>query len=249
MSSPNSQPLKSDWQTQKLASAYLDGVRGAIPAAQLQLEIILKIVQLWCPKPRYILDLGCGNGILGRFLLEHFPSSQGLFGDFSEPMLAAVRQNLGDHPRAKVYALDFSERQWRSFLPDNIPLDVVISGFAIHHQPDRRKQDLYQEIYDALAPGGLFLNLEHVASLHRSGEDLFDALFVDYLHDFHRHKTPEISREEVMQRYYQRADKIENILAPVTDQCDWLRTIGFQEVDCFFKLFELSLFGGRKPQA
>ena len=34
----------------------------------------------------------------------------------------------------------------------------------------------------------------------------------------------------------------ENIPAPVETQCQWLRDIGFQEVDCFFKTFELALF-------
>jgi hypothetical protein len=38
----------------------------------------------------------------------------------------------------------------------------------------------------------------------------------------------------------------EYILAPVDLQCAWLRLIGFQDVDCFFKVFELALFGGRK---
>ncbi len=39
---------------------------------------------------------------------------------------------------------------------------------------------------------------------------------------------------------------MENILALVEDQCDWLREIGFSDVDCFFKLFEVAIFGGRK---
>ena len=38
----------------------------------------------------------------------------------------------------------------------------------------------------------------------------------------------------------------ENILASVEEQCDWLRRIGYQDVDCFLKTFELALFGGRK---
>jgi hypothetical protein len=40
--------------------------------------------------------------------------------------------------------------------------------------------------------------------------------------------------------------KRENILAPVEEQCRWLRLIGFADVDCFLKVFELALFGGRK---
>ena len=42
------------------------------------------------------------------------------------------------------------------------------------------------------------------------------------------------------------ADKKENKPASVEMQCQWLRGIGFQDVDCFFKTFELALFGGRK---
>jgi len=29
-------------------------------------------------------------------------------------------------------------------------------------------------------------------------------------------------------------------------QCEWLREIGFNEVDCYMKIFELALFGGIK---
>jgi len=44
-----------------------------------------------------------------------------------------------------------------------------------------------------------------------------------------------------------RPDKAANILAPVETQCRWLRRIGFVEVDCYFKHFELAVFGGRRP--
>ena len=46
--------------------------------------------------------------------------------------------------------------------------------------------------------------------------------------------------------YKKRPDKKENILARVEMQCDWIREIGYSDVDCFFKVFELALFGGRK---
>jgi len=34
----------------------------------------------------------------------------------------------------------------------------------------------------------------------------------------------------------------------VESQLDWLRELGFADVDCFFKAFELAVFGGRKPE-
>ena len=33
-------PQKSEWQTKELATSFLEGVRGAMPCADLQLEII-----------------------------------------------------------------------------------------------------------------------------------------------------------------------------------------------------------------
>jgi SAM-dependent methyltransferase len=82
---------KSEWQTKELATAFLKGVRGAIPGADLHSAVVGKIVQLWCHAPSAILDVGCGDGILGRFLLDIFPSARGVFVDFSEPMLDAVK--------------------------------------------------------------------------------------------------------------------------------------------------------------
>jgi tRNA (cmo5U34)-methyltransferase len=34
--------------------------------------------------------------------------------------------------------------------------------------------------------------------------------------------------------------------APVERQCEWLRDVGYADVDCFFKVFELAVFGGRR---
>ena len=237
---------KSEWQTKELSAAFLEGVRGAMPAADLQLSVIGKIVQLWRDTPSHILDLGCGNGILGRFLLNIFPSALGVFVDFSEPMLEAARKNLGDMLQTRVFQADFSTPQWTDVVISYQPFDVVVSGFAIHHQSDERKRVLYSEILDLLAPGGIFLNLEHVASSSSAVGKLFDEFFIDHLHDFHARSDPAGSRQEIADKYYTRPDKKENILAPVDEQCRWLRDLGYRNVDCFFKIFELALFGGRK---
>jgi methylase of polypeptide subunit release factors len=101
----------SKWQTDELVAAFLQGVRGAIPAAGLQLEIINYIIQGWCPRPRHILDLGCGDGVLGRFLLEQNPETHVTFADFSDPMLAAARKQIGNTARAT------RSRLWYQALP------------------------------------------------------------------------------------------------------------------------------------
>jgi tRNA (cmo5U34)-methyltransferase len=237
----------SRWQTAELATTFLEGVRGGIPGADLQMAVIAKIAQHWCPSPARMLDLGCGDGILGRCLLEQFPEAQAVFADFSPPMLNAVTQQVRNRPQAEVVLADFGTPDWVGTVASHGPFDIVVSGFAIHHQPDERKRAIYGEIFQILSSGGMFLNLEHVASLTAAGEQLFDDFFVDYLYRFHRCTNPDADRATIADTYYRRPDKQENILAPVDLQCQWLRQIGYDDVDCFFKTFELALFGGRKP--
>jgi tRNA (cmo5U34)-methyltransferase len=235
----------SKWQSAELTSTFLNGMRGAIPGADLQMTAIIKIVEHWASQPNKILDIGCGDGILGRLLMEIYPEAHAYFLDFSEPMLAAARSKIVDSSQATIKQADFSSPEWIGVVNDE-KFDIVISGFAIHHLPDNRKLALYTEIYQLLTSGGLFLNMEHVKSATPAGEKLFDDLFVDNLYKFHKNIKPEITRQEIETTFYNRPDKSENILAPVDLQCDWLREIGFTDVDCFFKIFEMALLGGRK---
>jgi tRNA (cmo5U34)-methyltransferase len=57
---------------------------------------------------------------------------------------------------------------------------MIISGFAIHHVDNDKKNRLYNDIYQLLNPNGIFLNLEHVSSPTEKLEELFGDLN-DYL--------------------------------------------------------------------
>jgi hypothetical protein len=122
-----------------------------------------------------------------------------------------------------------------------------VSGYSIHHQPDHRKRSLYGEIYSLLNPGGWFINIEHVSSNAQLNIDLFERHYASARYAIEKENPSTRSFEDVLQEYVTRPDKAANILAPVELQCDWLREIGFQEVDCYFRIYELAVFAGRKP--
>jgi len=237
------------WQNRTVAETFLTGVRGAIPFATEQINIALRILDQLSIPIQHVADLGCGDGTIAHAILTHYPDAHVTAIDFSEPMLEQAAQRLqpfGD--RATLMQADLYTSDWQASLDKQAvgTFDAVWSGYCIHHLPDDRKQALYREIFHQLRSGGCFLNIEHVASASPWIDALFNDTLVDSIYHWHQTQGDRRSREEIGQTFVYREDKKANILAPVEVQCEWLRAIGFQQVDCFFKVFELAVFGGMR---
>jgi len=235
------------WKSDSLVKTFLEGVRGGIPFATEQIEIMLRVIEARGEQVERFVDLGCGSGVLTQALFSRYPQATGTLVDFSEPMLEAARSQLSQHAAQLSFVnQDFGAKGWLSTVTHQAPFDVIMSAYAIHHQPDERKRELYAEIFDLLKPGGFFINVEHVASPSEWIETLSDELMIDSLHTFHTRQGTSQSRDQIAHDFVHRPDKAANILTPVEVQCEWLREIGFQDADCYFKVFELAVFGGRK---
>jgi len=232
------------WKTPSAAATYLEGIRAAFPLALEQIEVMLHLIA-GCGRPvRRVLDLGCGDGVLAAAIVQRLPLVEVVLADFSEPMLEAARHRFSAAGTpAHCVLTDYGVPSWTRSVAQWSPFDAIVSGFSIHHQPDDRKRAVYREIFELLSPGGIFVNIEHVSSPTEWLRGLQDETFIDSLHRHH----PDQSRDEVARLYYDRPDKDANILAPVEQQCGWLRDIGFTDADCYLKLFEAAVFGGRKP--
>ena len=245
-------PARADtiWKSRALVEKYLTGVRGAVPCAAVQLDVMMRLIEARGKPVRSFLDLGCGDGVLAAAVLARYPAAKGVLVDFSPTMLEAAKVRFSRRARQLEFALlDYGAQTWTQSVQRFAPFDAIVSGFSIHHQPDRRKRELYAELFYLLRPGGIFLNVEHVASPTLWIERAHDALFIDALHAMHGRTSSGRSRAHIAHTYHHRPDKAANILAPVERQCEWLREIGYADVDCYFKIFELAVFGGRRPGA
>lgn len=101
------------WKSASVVRNYLTGTRLGIPLASEQFDVMLRILKGSQMPMERLLDLGCGDGILGHVLLDAFPQSSGIFLDFSDPMLDAARQRLGAYDQRAVFVRgDYGDVAW-----------------------------------------------------------------------------------------------------------------------------------------
>ena len=236
------------WKLPAIVNRFLS-YRAAIPLAQEQIGVMMSILKSRGQPVENFLDLGCGDGILGAAVLGEYPHARGLFVDFSESMLEQAREQFKEYSGELTFEnLDYGNPAWVSEIQLYAPFDAIVSGYSIHHQPDDRKYSIYQEIFSLLKPNGWFVNIEHVSSASQLNIDLFENHYVSARYAIEQRNGGTRTLEELANEYKNRPDKDANILAHVELQCDWLREIGYEEVDCYFRIYELAVFGGRKPK-
>ena len=205
------------WVDDAWAQRYL-ATRGGIPFRQQGYEVLIELLDSR-PVER-VLDLGTGDGYTLGLVLGLFPDAEGIGLDFNTEMLRQARDRFRDERRVELVLHDLDDP-----LPDLGTFDLVVSSFAIHHCAPDRQRALYAEIFQCLDGGGLFANLEHVDS-----------------------PTPERHLEFLAAIGVEPADDdpSNQLVAPET-QLDWLRVIGFEQVECLWKWRELALLTGIRP--
>jgi tRNA (cmo5U34)-methyltransferase len=201
--------------------AKVDEYVGRVGRLAARLAGEAALVELLPPAPRRLLDLGCGDGRLTALVLDARPGIvDAVAVDSSPPMLARARERFAAEPRVHVRERDLADPI--TGLGD---FDVVVSGFAIHHLLDERKVALLHEIAAQLAPGGVYANLEVVAS-----------------------PTPEL-HAEFRRAIGREADDPEDRLVDVETQLGWMRAAGLAHVDCMWKWRGFALLAARRDRA
>lgn len=235
------------WKLPAIVNRFLS-YRAAIPLAQEQIAVMMSILQSRTQPVETFLDLGCGDGILGAAILGEYPSSRGVLADFSESMLEQAREQLNEYAGQLVFEnLDYGDPDWVRKMQAYPSFDAIVSGYSIHHQLDARKREIYEEIFSLLNVGGWFVNIEHIAPAAQLATDLFNNHIIDGYYSIEQRSGGTRTREEMASVFMNRPDKEANKLLSVDVQCEWLREIGYEEVDCYFRIYELAVFAGRKP--
>ena len=110
------------WQARELAQKYLENIREAIPLSDEQIAVMCQVINADDHRVDSVLDLGCGDGILGAAVIEDHPDARGVFVDFSEAMIEAARRRFGGRGSGHRFIIgDFAASDWVGLVADDAP--------------------------------------------------------------------------------------------------------------------------------
>ena len=204
------------WRNAEHAINYLEK-RELIPRRAEAYGVLFEVLPA---RVNRVLDLGTGDGNTLELVLDAYPGATGVGVDFQDEMLERARKRFDG-----VAGVEIRRHDLDAPLPADLgEFDAVVSSFAIHHLAPDRQRELYGEIFDRLVSGGVFANVEHVASTTtRRHEEFLYAIG----------SSPE-------------QDDPSNKLVAVETHLAWLEASGFSDGECLWKWRELAVVTGTK---
>jgi SAM-dependent methyltransferase len=188
------------------------------------------------------VDLGAGTGAASRAVLDRYPASKAILADYSPHMIDEGHRVLAPYDsRYRYVEIDLAAGRWPAELSGG--LEAVISSLCVHHLPDKRKQQLFAEILERLAPGAWFFNYDPVAAEEHTVETAWQRV--------EDGRDPEAATKRANRSLEEQArweNHVRHII-PLAPQIAFLRDAGFEAVDLYWKELDHVIYGGRRPSA
>jgi tRNA (cmo5U34)-methyltransferase len=184
-----------------------------------------------------LLDLGAGTGAAARGVLSVYPNAKAVLADWSPQMMEAGVQAMAPYAdRYRYVELDLTSETW----PDELPSQVgaAVTSMCIHHIPDSAKRNVFRQVYQRLAPGGWYLNMDPVVATDPAVEAVWERVSVrmDPSTVDSRHPKTEEAR-------IRRANHVRYMI-DLDLQLGYLREAGFAAVDVYWKQLDMVIYGG-----
>ena len=227
---------------------FIDYARYIVPDRDTQIRLLCSLI----PDPGgpfQALELACGEGLLASALLKRFPACTVAALDGSHEMIATARRQLFSYgERFQPGKFDLADREWRQ--AESI-YHAVLSSLAVHHLAAAEKQELFQDVFRMLHPGGVFL----IADIILPATEEARANAADAYDDAVRRQALKIDGNlRVFERFdrekwnlFRYPDDPVDRPSTLFDQLQWLEAAGFKPVDAFWLRAGHAIFGGTKP--
>jgi tRNA (cmo5U34)-methyltransferase len=218
----------------QLSSQYTNLISKCVPRyGELMYNMFHYIPEDYNPKR--ILDLGCGTGNLTEQVLKHYPEAEIDALDLSEEILKESQKRFMSQPNVRYIQADFRAMH---LAPGSY--DLVLSSIAIHHIPDEDKIKLYQDIFQALTPNGLFIFADQTRGIT---DDIYKKHFLRWKEEAFGLGSTQENWDMWMEH-----QNAHDFHTPVNWHLQQLEAAGFKEVDLIWKNIMWAVIWAKKVQ-
>lgn len=192
-----------------------------------------------------VIDIGCGDGVTSHTILRSRGDVYLVCLDSEEEMVRQAKINLSEALLEKkselvhADALDYFKEQ------ETGSAHIAASALTLHNMEKTYRDELHNEIFRALVPGGLFINADKYApqddiqrfkALERALERFFDAYAplgkIKLLKDWVLHNVADQAPDRCMKE---------------GDTIDILRSIGFVDIKILYRENMEAVLAAQKP--
>jgi len=236
---------KSEWAEKEHAKGFMENADIYILERPRLFKILKSFYRHFLGKkmerPK-VLDLGCGDGALTRELLKEDSQIQATLVDGSSEMLKSARERLKSYDDMRFIHSTFQELLNNDDVLDD-DFDFVVSSLAIHHLHFEEKKSLFRYIHNHLKDGGYFLNIDTVKAPNEELESWYRIFWSEWIRENQSKLDITESFDHIPLQYKNNPDNHPDTL---DIQLSALKSVGFQQVDCYYKYGIFAMFGGRK---
>ncbi|MGN0903042.1 MAG: methyltransferase domain-containing protein [Succinivibrio sp.] len=176
------------------------------------------LLRTWL-KPKKILDLGAGTGLLDAFYLKYCPKAEYHLVDVADKMLDVAKKRFTGLENICYEVNDYA----KDYHYDGF--DTVVSALSIHHLENDNKQQLFNSIYANLNSGGVFVNYDQFCFEDKDISRKTDEYWCSLI------ENSSLSKDEI-QRWKERW-KLDREVS-VKEELSMLKQAGFSTVECVF---------------
>ena len=177
-----------------------------------------------------VLDLGCGNGILSELVFRKLPNAYVVGYDLTEKMLFAFDKKLSDY----TGKFDLVQGDFRT---DSIGerYDIILAGLTLHHLSWEERKLFYYRLYSALNVKGLLIASDIIIDDDKSVAQEQYSYWKNFMQ----------SKGEDPEFWYSKHIEKDHPMT-LSDHFSWLRSAGFVQVACQWRLYNFAITTAKK---
>ena len=207
----------------KTADTFDEHVRKSVPLYDTGHDLVCKLSDYFVKPDSLIYEIGTSTGALLHKLIKHNVAKKDVrwIGiDNEKNMLKKASQRIGRRKNVEFELADATHVDFQKS-------DLIISYYSVQFIHPKVRQELIDEIYNALHWGGAFIMFEKVRGQDARFHDIFSVLYNDYKLD--QDYTP----AEILGK----TRSLKGVLEPFSTQgnLDLLKRAGFEDITTVMK--------------